>query len=823
MYTRDQVYNASLQYFGGAELPANVFVDKYALKNQQGEYFELTPPAMFERLATEFARVESAYPNALSYEQIYTYFNNWEIIPQGSVLSVVGNNFVQGSPANCSVIASPLDSYSGIMYTDTQMASLFKRRYGVGACLDNIRPEDAPVSNPALTSTGTVSFAERYSNTTREVGQNGRRGALMLTLSVYHPDILKFINAKLNLQKITGANISVQVDNRFMHAVDYDEYITLHWPLGNVKTAQIVREIKAREIWTALVDANRQSAEPGILFWDTVRNYSPSNCYDFARDICTNPCSELSMPPNESCRLMTVNPLKFVRNAFTKDAYFDFDYFKNVVYDAQRLSDDLVDLDLDCLQRIMDKIKADPEPSYIKAIEYRTMKEFYDTARKYRRTGLGELALADTFAAMGFAYTSTEALELAEAISGAKMEAEFASSIDMAIERGAFDGFDELVEEKSQFITFFKGACPELYDKMRLHGRRNISISTIAPTGSIAILAQASSGMEPVYQLEYVRRKKVQGGNGHFDFVDDVGDKWTEHKIVHPQLQVWLDANPNLTVKDSPYYGNTAHDIDPFKKLELHAVLQKYTTHSISNTYNLPVGTTNETISKLYFKAWQLGIKGITVYVEGSRSGVLVSNATHAKQNGKPVKRPNVLPCDIHQFQHYNTATGIFENWLAFVGLYDDKPYEIFIGKDDDLSVHLRDTITKSEIHKSKFEGVNCYYLYIFEKDKLSRSDVQSNFGNLANCFNREFYNYAKLVSGLLRHNMPLEYVIHTIEHMKFDTASLHSWQNGIVRVLKSYITDGTVSKNTCKNCNSALIFTDGCLQCVQCGYSKCN
>jgi len=1077
MYTRDEVYAHSLDYFSNDELAAEVFVDKYALRNQHGEYFERTPEDMHKRLATEFSRIEQKYINPLSYEEILNYFREWEIVPQGSILNIVGNPFVQGSPANCSVVPSPVDSYSGILYTDTQLASLFKRRYGVGVSLDNIRPANSPVNNPALTSTGVVSFAQRYSNTTREVGQNGRRGALMLTLSVYHPDIIEFIKAKVNLEKITGANISVKLYDSFMRAVEKDENITLHWPLGDVDKAQIVKQVRAVDIWNLFIESNITSAEPGALFWDTITKYSLSNCY--VPDECVNPCqpgfapvltpdgiktldscdigsviwstegwttivnkwsngvkkvykyttnsgsfigtenhliiendkkievknakklntlkgpifwtseqdvidffcegehtkffysrdffelcpdtlgiqlnnsleyiiyflkllyddhgdvskegvslyskhvlfleriqlllnsvgvssvleesyplsewyvlsifedasvfekcigfykedkqhqlekfllnavysgiecdspitkikylgefevfditvsnsthtywtgginvsncSELSLPSYETCRLITVNPFKFVQNPFTENANFEFERFGECVYVAQRLMDDVVDLDIECLERIKEKIENDPEEWSIKQIEYDTILKFIDTARKYRRTGLGTLALADVFASMGMGYASEESIQLSDAIMRVKMENEFASSIDMALERGPFEGFDSSLEVTSPLFQFFKEKFPDLAQRMENYGRRNISISTIAPTGSIAIEAQVSAGMDPVYYLEFIRRKKLMGGNkSEADYIDIVGDCWTEHTIVHPPYAYMcnLEQQGVQTFLKNPYNGNTAHDIDPFQKLKLHAVLQKYITHSISNTYNLPENTSVETVSRLYFKAWGMGIKGITVYVEGSRSGVLVSNATYNKQKGIPLKRPEVLPCDIHEFL-LHTENDTFEKWLAFVGMCNRSPYELFIGKLDNMN--LPEGILSSQIRKIKLNNVNSYVL---ECQLLNEKKYV--YGDLSRLFNREFWNYAKLVSGLLRHNMPLQYIIHTIENMKFDTVSLHTWQAGIVRVLKSYIPDGVVSKNTCATCGNQLIFIDGCLSCT-CGYSKCS
>jgi ribonucleotide reductase alpha subunit len=527
-------------------------------------------------------------------------------------------------------------------------------------------------------------------------------------------------------------------------------------------------------------------------------------------------CGEITLPPFDSCRLITVNLVPFVKNPFTTDATFNYEDFGTCVYTAQRLMDDLVDLDLECIQSIIDKIHRDPEPMEVKAIELATMQNFYNTAQRYRRTGLGILGLADVFAAMGYAYASTEALALTESIMQCKMSNEFASSIDMAIERGSFVDYDPVLDAHSTFMLFFRAQCSELYERMQLHGRRNVSLSTISPTGSIAIIAQVSSGMEPVYQLEYVRRRKITDKDNYtIDFIDLMGDKWSEYPVTHPGVTQWLQVHPGQSVQESPYYGNTAHDIDPMKKLNLHALLQRYTTHSISNTYNLPELTTNAEISALYFAAWQKGIKGITVYVEGSRSGVLVSNETHKKQNLTYIRRPQILPCTMHEFQCVHQ--GIFETWVAFVGLHKNVPFEIFLGPKSAL--YLPQNISSCEIRKVKVGTVNKYFLYV---NVNNDTGTKRQVCDLAVCFNKEYWNYAKLVSGLLRHGMPIEYVVHSLETMQFETVLFHSWRNSVARILKMYIGKGTTSKHVCTECGVKMVFVEGCLQCVNCGMSKC-
>lgn len=643
VFSYDEVFKASEKYFHGDELAATTWINKYALKDEKGNFTECTPADMHWRMAKEFSRIEKNYQQKskshshlstygqqrkfLTEEKIFEFFKDFQyIIPQGSVMASLGNPYMFGSLSNCVVIPEIYDSYGGIFFTDQQLAQLFKRRCGVGVDISTLRPAGMYVSNAAGTTTGAVSFMERFSNTTREVAQHGRRGALMITIDIAHPDIESFITIKQDLKKVTGANISVRISDEFMKAVQSGKNFTLHFPVDAKKTV-FKKEVNARELWNTLIHCARNTAEPGIIFWDRQHHYSTSSVYPGFKNVSTNPCSEISMQGGDSCRLISLNLFSFVDDPFTIKAKFNYRKFYEITYEAQRLMDDLVDLEMEAIDRIIAKVKADSQPDYIKDVELRTWKQLQESGKKGRRTGLGFTALADTLAALGIKFDSENALDETDKIMRTKCEAEFDSSIDMAIERGKFNAFNPKVENNSEFVMMMKKEFPGVYKRMMKHGRRNISISTVAPTGTLSILTQTSSGIEPVFMLSYTRRRKVNPNdkNARVDFVDALGDSWQEFTVYHPKLKMWMDISGEEDIEKSPYHYSTANEIDWKKRVEMQAVVQKYTTHSISSTINLPENATPEQIEKIFFESWKLGLKGITVYREGSRSGVLIS------------------------------------------------------------------------------------------------------------------------------------------------------------------------------------------------------
>lgn len=837
-YTQEEVLKNALAYFKGDDLAATTWLNKYALRDVEGHLVEASPADMHRRMAREFARIEAKYApvpaerrallstygqarERLDEERIFKLFDGFrDVVPQGSVMASLGDPYRLASLSNCVVIPSPLDSYGGIFHNDQQLAQLFKRRCGVGFDLSTLRPSGAPVSNAARTSTGAVSFMERFSNTTREVAQKGRRGALMLTMDIAHPDVEHFITIKQDLSKVTGANVSVRVSDEFLKAVEADADFTLRWPI-DAKKPTVTKVVKARELWNKLINCAHATAEPGVIFWDRQHLYSTSSVYPGFRNESTNPCSEIAMQGGDSCRLIAINLHSFVNEPFTHRAWFDHERFAAVTYEAQRLMDDLVDLELEAVDRILAKVAADPEPDELKRAERETWELLRDTGRKGRRTGLGFTGLADALAALNLKYDSDQAIEATEDILRTKCRAEFDSSIDMAIERGAFAGFAPAVERTSEFTAMLEKELPEVHDRMMRHGRRNISLSTVAPTGTLSLLTRTSSGIEPVYMLGYTRRRKVVPGdpNAKVTFTDDLGDQWEDFTVHHPRVLDWMQVTGKSDPAESPYHGATANDIDWHKRIRMQAVVQKYTTHSISSTINLPSTATVDEVGGIYLEAWHHGLKGITVYRDGSRSGVLV--ATEAASTlrvdtpGHHTPRPETLEADVLRF-HNET-----EPWLAVVGLLDGKPYEIFTGKANG-GFELPKWVTKGWVvkHRDEERGTNRYDLE-YADDEGYKVTVQG----LSRTFNKEFWNYAILISGMLRQGMPVPQVVDVVANLNLYDSTLNTWKNGVVRALSRYIPDGTQALGRkCQECGDAegLYYEEGCLKCRSCGGTKC-
>lgn len=850
----NQVLEKALDYFNGDELAATTWMKKYAVKNEDGLYEETTPDDMHKRMAKEFAKIEEKFGNKqtfetlseygksrkdLNEESIYNLFKDFKyVIPQGSVMSALGHPHMIASLSNCVVVPSVYDSYGGIMYTDQQLVQLFKRRCGVGVDISGLRPANAKVSNAAGSTTGAVSFMHRFSDTTREVAQNGRRGALMLTIDIAHPDVENFVTIKQDLTKVTGANISVRLSDEFMKAVVEDSDYTHRWPIdAPIEKAKYVRTIKARELWETIISCAHKTAEPGLIFWDRQHWYSTSSVYPGFENSSTNPCSEIAMQGGDSCRLIALNLYNFVDNPFTEKAKFNKKKFYEIAYESQRLMDDLVELELGHIERILDKIKSDPEPDFIKENEIATWKLLYETGKIGRRTGLGFTALADCVAALGFAIDSQEALDVVDEIMRTKLEAEFDSSIDMAIQRGAFGNFDPEIENQSEFVQMMQKEFPALYQRMMDNGRRNISISTVAPTGTLSMLAQTSSGIEPVFMLGYKRRRKIntEAEGANVTFVDDLGDSWEEFDVFHPKLKEWMKITGETDVDKSPYAGSTAPEIDWLKRVELQALVQKYVTHSISSTINLPDDIDEETVAQIYIDSWKKGLKGITVYRDGSRSGVLVSNDKTEKTDAEKAaldekaltefsnvfsitsapKRPKKLEADVIRFQND------YDKWMAVVGKIDGKPYEIFTGKLED-SFNLPPFVEEGWVIKEKTEtGENRYDFQFIDKE-----GYRTTIEGLSRSFNKEYWNYAKLISGVLRHGMPINYIVDLVSDLNLYDDNINTWKNGVARALKRYIPDGTIAADKkCPSCGdpNGLIYEEGCLNCKSCGHSKCS
>ena len=837
-YSQDESFNASLEYFNQDDLAARVWLNKYALKDSQGNIYELTPNDMHRRIAKELARVETKYANPLSEDDIFNLIKDFKyIVPQGSPMAGIGNPFQIASLSNCFVIGNSgnSDSYGGVMKIDQEQVQLMKRRGGVGHDLSHIRPKGSAVNNSALSSTGIVPFMERYSNSTREVAQDGRRGALMLSVSINHPDAEDFINAKLEQGKVTGANVSVRIDDLFMEAVKNGGEYTQKYPIFS-NQPKISKTIDANSLWKKIVYNAWKSAEPGILFWDTIIRESVPDCYaDLGyKTVSTNPCGEIPLCPYDSCRLLAINLFSYVEKPFTKEASFNFDLFKKHIAAAQRIMDDIIDLELEKIDNILLKIEEDPELDEVKATERNLWINIKTKAQEGRRTGIGITAEGDMLAALGIQYGSEAgnafSLEVHKTIA---LEA-YRGSVHLAKERGAFSVFDAEREKNNPFIQRLKEADSKLYYEMLEYGRRNIALLTIAPTGTTSLMTQTTSGIEPVFLPVYKRRRKVNPNDkdARIDFVDEVGDSWEEYVVFHQRFKQWMevsgiDTNKNFTqkeidklIKKSPYHKATSNDVDWMSKVSMQGAIQKWVDHSISVTINLPSDATEELVGALYLKAWEVGCKGVTVYRDGSRSGVLLANddkedKTQNILTAFPKKRPETLKADVVRFQNSK------EKWIAFIGIIDEKPYEIFTGlADDEDGILIPRWVNEGLIIKNRNEDGTSRYDFQYKNIRGYKTTIEG----LSHKFNPEFWNYAKLISSTLRHGMPIDKIVDLINSLQLDSASINTWKNGVVRALKRYVEDGTQAKgHTCENCKSEnLIYQEGCLTCKDCGSSKC-
>ncbi len=835
IYSQDEAVNASLEYFKGDDLAARVWVNKYALKDSFGNIFELTPDDMHRRLAKEIARIENRYPNPLNEEEIYGVLKDFKyIVPQGGPMTGIGNNYQVASLSNCFVIGNDgdSDSYGGIMKIDQEQVQLMKRRGGVGHDLSHIRPKGSPVKNSALTSTGIVPFMERYSNSTREVAQDGRRGALMLSVSIKHPDSESFIDAKLEQGKVTGANVSVKIQDDFMKAVEAGTSYMQQYPITG--KAQYTKETDATRIWQKIVKNAWKSAEPGILFWDTIINESVPDCYaDLGyRTVSTNPCGEIPLCPYDSCRLLAINLYSYVENPFTPEAKFNFDLFKEHIHYAQRIMDDIIDLELEKIDAILEKVNADPEGEEIKFTEKTLWENIKSKAKEGRRTGIGITAEGDMLAALNLRYGSDNAIDFSEEVHKTITIEAYRSSVHLAKDRGAFNIYDTTREVNNPLINRIKDADSELYEKMAKYGRRNIALLTIAPTGTTSLMTQTTSGIEPVFMPVYKRRRKVNPNDKdvRVDFVDEVGDHWEEYTVFHNHFKTWMKVNGYDTAQEysqevldklvakSPYYKATSNDVDWLNKVRMQGRIQKWVDHSISVTINLPADVKEELVGDLYFEAWKSGCKGVTVYRDGSRSGVLISNNStdkKAKGGAFPTKRPEKLEADVVRFQNNK------DKWIAFIGLSDGKPYEIFTGlHDDEDGILLPRSVTKGYIIKSKIDEENSRYDFQY----VNKRGYKTTIEGLSHKFNPVFWNYAKLISGTLRHGMPIHKVVELITSLQLDNETINSWKSGVARALKKYIPDGTLAEDAkCGECGSdEVVYQEGCLTCLSCGNSKC-
>lgn len=846
IYSQNEVENASLEYFQGDELAARVWTTKYALKDSFGNIFEKTPDDMHWRLASEVARIEAKYPNPLSKEELFELFRDFKyIVPQGSPMTGIGNEYQVASLSNCFVIGfdGDSDSYGAIIKIDEEQVQLMKRRGGVGHDLSHIRPKGSPVKNSALTSTGIVPFMERYSNSTREVAQDGRRGALMLSVSIKHPDSESFIDAKMESGKVTGANVSVKIDDEFMEAAIHNQKYTQQYPVYS-KEPWSKKEIEANTLWKKIIHNAWKSAEPGILFWDTILNESVPDCYaDLGyRTVSTNPCGEIPLCPYDSCRLLAINLYSYVKNPFTPKAYFDFDLFRKHVQLAQRIMDDIIDLEMEKIDKILEKITSDPENEDIKNTEIQLWQKIKTKTSQGRRTGVGTTAEGDMLAALGLRYGTEEAIDFSEEIHKAVALAAYRSSVEMAKERGAFTVYNSKREEKNPYINRLRKADPELYKDMVKYGRRNIACLTIAPTGTTSIMTQTTSGIEPVFMPVYTRRRKVNPNdkNVTVDFVDENGDSWEEYVVFHHKFVTWMEANNISTttkytkdeidelVAKSPYNKATSNDVDWLKKVQMQGRVQKWVDHSISVTINLPSDASEELVGQLYEEAWKSGCKGVTVYRDGSRSGVLIAvndkEDTKKEKEGKecvcydpqePLSRPVELKCEVVRFQNNK------DKWIAFVGLKDGRPYEIFTGiADDEEGIALPKNIVEGKIIKVVDETGGKRYDFQFTNKRGFKTTVEG----LSHKFDKEFWNYAKLISGVLRYGMPIDQVIKLISSLQLDSESINTWKVGVERALKKYIPDGTqISEQACPSCGQkSLMYQEGCLTCNNCGHSRC-
>ena len=841
-YTFDEAFKASLDYFTGDELAAKVWVNKYALKDAFGNIYEESPVDMHHRLASEIARVEKKYPNPLSEEELFNLFDHFRyIVPQGSPMTGIGNDFQIASLSNCFVIGldGDADSYGAIIRIDEEQVQLMKRRGGVGHDLSHIRPKGSPVKNSALTSTGLVPFMERYSNSTREVAQDGRRGALMLSVSIKHPDSESFIDAKMTEGKVTGANVSVKIDDEFMQAVVNGTPYKQQYPIDSSEPTN-VKEINAAELWKKIIHNAWKSAEPGVLFWDTILKESVPDSYaDLGfRTVSTNPCGEIPLCPYDSCRLLAINLYSYVVNPFTKEAYFDFDLFRKHVILAQRIMDDIIDLESEKIEKILEKIDADPESLEVKQSERHLWEKIQKKTLQGRRTGVGITAEGDMIAALGLRYGTEEATVFAEKVQKMLALAAYRSSVEMAKERGAFDIYDAKREEKNPFINRLREADPELFVDMVKYGRRNIACLTIAPTGTTSLMTQTTSGIEPVFLPVYRRRRKVNPNDAEarVDFVDETGDAFEEYIVFHHKFVTWMLANGfsaskkytqeevEELVAKSPYYKATSNDVDWLQKVRMQGRIQKWVDHSISVTINLPADVTEDLVNSLYVEAWRCGCKGCTVYRDGSRSGVLLSTDNKKKKKEDcncmqpPVivaTRPRELEADVVKFQNNR------EKWIAFVGLLNGRPYEIFTGlADDEEGIMLPKNVSKGSIIKSYDEDGQKHYDFQFKNKRGYKMTIEGLDGK----FNPEFWNYAKLISGVLRYGMPIDQVIKLVQGMELNNESINTWKNGVERALKKYLPNGTEAKGQkCPNCgHETLVYQEGCLICTNCGASRC-
>ena len=860
-YSFDEAFETSLRYFGGDELAARVWVNKYAMKDSFGNIYEKSPEDMHWRIANEVARMEQKYKNPISAQEIFGLLDHFRyIIPAGSPMTGIGNDYQIASLSNCFVIGldGDADSYGAILRIDEEQVQLMKRRGGVGHDLSHVRPKGSPVNNSALTSTGLVPFMERYSNSTREVAQDGRRGALMLSVSIKHPDAEAFVDAKMEEGKVTGANVSVKITDSFMEAAVNDRPFVQQFPI-DAERPVYKKEISARKLWEKIVHNAWKSAEPGVLFWDTIIRESLPDCYaDLGfRTVSTNPCGEIPLCPYDSCRLLSINLYSYVKNPFTEEATFDFDLFRKHALLAQRLMDDIVDLEMEKIDRIMEKIKSDPQNDEVKHAEYHLWEKIKEKSGKGRRTGVGITAEGDMIAAMGLRYGTEEATKFAVEVHKTLALSAYRSSVTMAQERGAFSIFEAERERNNPFVLRIKEADPQLYSDMMKYGRRNIACLTIAPTGTTSLMTQTTSGIEPVFLPVYTRRRKVNPNDTdvHVDYVDEVGDSFEEYIVYHKKFLEWMKINGldttkkytqaeiNDLVKRSPYYKATANDVDWLMKVRMQGAIQKWVDHSISVTVNLPNNVDEALVNKLYVEAWRSGCKGCTIYRDGSRSGVMISVSKKDKKkkndNGRETsqdsdlnsseekhehvctppqvveERPQVLDCDVVRFQNNK------EKWVAFVGLLDGYPYEIFTGlQDDDEGIVLPKSVTKGKIIKQTNADGTHRYDFQFENKRGYKTTVEG----LSEKFNPEYWNYAKLISGVLRYRMPIDHVIHLVGSLQLKDESINTWKNGVERALKKYVTDGTtVSGQTCPICGQeTLVYQEGCLICTNCGASRC-
>jgi ribonucleoside-diphosphate reductase alpha chain len=837
-YSYEEAFEASKLYFDGDELAANVWINKYALKDSDGIIYESNPDQMHHRITAELARIESKYPNPLSYDEIYSVIKGFKhIVPQGGPMTGVGNNLQISSLSNCFVIGSSgkADSYGGVMKIDEEQVQLMKRRGGVGHDLSHIRPKGSPVMNSALSSTGVVPFMERYSNSTREVAQDGRRGALMLTISIKHPDAEEFIDAKLDGTKVTGANISIKMDNEFMQAVKDNTEYTQQFPIDS-DNPTYSKKINAKELWDKIIHNAWKAAEPGILFWDKIAEEAiPDHYADYGfTTISTNPCGEIPLCPYDSCRLLALNLFGYVEHPFTKKAKFNFEKFKIHAGLAQRIMDDIVDLEIEKIDRIIEKIETDPEADEVKSTELNLWLKIREKSIQGRRIGVGITAEGDMLAALGIIYGSEEGIKFSTEVHKTLAVEVYRSSVHMARDRGAFPIYETSREKDNPFINRIKDADIELYKEMEKYGRRNISMLTIAPTGTTSLMTQTTSGIEPVFMVSYKRRRKVNPNDqkSRIDFVDETGDSWEEYNVFHHNFLVWLELNgydkdkiANMSdgelkkiIAKSPYKKATANDVNWVSKVKMQGEVQKWVDHSISVTVNVPNDVKEEMVSDIYLTGWESGCKGITVYRDGSRSGVLISNEKIEKEENGFVahnapKRPKKLKADVVRF--YNDK----EKWIAIVGIFKDRPYEIFTGRAEDSFSILQKVDSGWVIKNRNGDGKARYDFQYEDKD-----GYKITIEGLSRTFNKEYHNYARLISGVLRHGMPLVYAVDMVSNLHLDEATLNTWKNGVVRTLKRYVPNGTVPvENQCPECGEgALVYEEGCLNCKSCGHSKC-